>query len=47
MLIIFGWLLSHILGHEKTPRENFANLDKLDKYYILTKNGLKEMKVNK
>jgi hypothetical protein len=44
--LIHNRLASPVLGHKKIPRENFVNLDKLDKYYILTEQGLKEI-VNK
>lgn len=45
--LIHNRLASPILGHKKKPRENFVNLDKLDKYYILTERGLKEIKNKK
>jgi len=44
--LIHNRLASPILGHKKKPRENFANLEKLNKYYILTEKGLQEI-INK
>lgn len=45
--LIHNRLVSPIFKHKKKPRENFANMDKLEKYYILTEEGLKEMKGKK
>lgn len=46
LALIHNRLVSPILGYKKELRENFANLDKFEKYYILTEKGLKEI-VNK
>lgn len=46
MGLIHNRLITPIFGHKKIPREGFANMDKLEKYYILTEEGLQEI-VNK
>jgi len=42
-VLIHNELVYPILGHKKTHRENFANMDKLKSYSILTESGLKEI----
>jgi len=44
MTLVYNELVSDILGHKKEHRENFDNLDKLEKYHILTKEGLIEVR---
>ena len=46
IVLIHNHLIYPILKYKKIPRENFLNMGKLEKYYILTEYGLKEI-VNK
>jgi len=45
--LIHNRLVAPIFKYKKIPRENFANLDKVDYYFILTENGLKKILVKK
>ncbi len=46
LTLIHNELITPVIGYKKILRENFANMDKQEKYSILTKDGVKE-KINK
>lgn len=47
MGLVHNRLVSPIFGYKKSPRETFKKIDKLEKYFILTEDGLSEIKVKK
>lgn len=41
--LIHNHLASPVLGYKKLPRENFANMEKLSSYHVLSEKGLKKI----